>query len=253
MTDTDIIYGIHAVQAALGRPGAVASLWVQADRHDRRVQPLLDTAAGQGITVKRVSRREIDQVVPGGAHQGIVAFTRAARPSQGTAQATTVDELVQGIAGPPLLLVLDGVQDPHNLGACLRTAAAAGAHGVIAPRDRAAGITPTVRKVASGAAELIPFIQVTNLARTLAWLQDNGVWTVGMAGDAPSTLYEMALTGPVALVMGGEGKGLRRLTRAHCDYMASIPLSGAIESLNVSVATGIGLFEAARQRRAGRG
>lgn len=246
MTDTDTIYGIHAVQAALKRTGSVVSLWVQAGRHDRRLQPLLDAAGAQGIAVERVNRRTLDERVPAGGHQGVVAFTQAAP----AARVTTLEALVEHIEGPPLLLVLDGVQDPHNLGACLRTAAAAGAHGVIAPRDRAAGITPTVRKVASGAAEIIPFIQVTNLARALQWLQDRGVWTVGTDGGAPSSLYDMDLSGPLALVMGAEGRGLRHLTRKHCDFMAAIPLHGPMESLNVSVAAGVCLFEIARRRRA---
>lgn len=245
MADMEVIYGIHAVQAALDRPGTVGSLWLQAGRHDRRVQKLVGMAEAQGIPVKEVSRRALSERLHTEAHQGVAAFTGPSAPSR----ADTLTDLLAQIAGPPLLLVLDGVQDPHNLGACLRTAVAAGAHGVIAPRDRAVGITPAVRKVASGAAELIPFVQVTNLARALETLQRNGLWIVGTDGGAPTSLFDVDLTGPLALVMGGEGKGLRRLTKSRCDYLAAIPLLGGIESLNVSVAAGVCLFEIARQRR----
>jgi 23S rRNA (guanosine2251-2'-O)-methyltransferase len=153
----------------------------------------------------------------------------------------------------PLLLVLDGVTDPHNLGACLRTADAAGVDAVVAPRDRAAGLGPTVRKVAAGAAESVPFVQVTNLARTLAWLAEAGVWRIGLAGEGEGTLHAADLRGPLALVLGSEGRGLRRLTREHCDLLLRIPMAGSVESLNVSVAAGVALFEARRQRQAAAG
>jgi 23S rRNA (guanosine2251-2'-O)-methyltransferase len=156
--------------------------------------------------------------------------------------------LLKRLDEPPFLLILDGVQDPHNLGACLRSADGAGVHGIIAPRDRSVALTPTVRKVASGAAETVPFIQVTNLARTLKWLKDEGVWLIGTAGEATQTLYEIDLRGALAIVMGGEGKGLRRLTREQCDILVKLPMAGSVESLNVSVASAISLYEAVRQR-----
>lgn len=239
---TQVIYGIHAVQAALDRHGTVESLWVQTGRQDGRVQFLIEAAQAQDIPVRRVLRRQLSDWAHGGVHQGIVAFAKSA------ARGDQLTEALRGIAGTPLLLVLDGVQDPHNLGACLRTAAAAGVHAVIAPRDRAAGITPTVRKVASGAVERVPFVRVTNLSRAIEFLRDNGIWTVGTDSAAQTAIYDVDLTGPVALVMGGEGRGLRQLTRRHCDYLAAIPLQGGIASLNVSVAAGICLFETARQR-----
>ena len=178
-------------------------------------------------------------------HQGIVAQTLVHSPLGEDALLQILNQLVQ----PPLLLVLDGVQDPHNLGACLRTADAAGVDAVIAPRDRAVGLTPVVCKVASGAAERVPFIQVTNLARTLRSLcEDHNIWIIGTAGDADTSLYRSDLTGPLAIVMGAEEKGMRRLTREQCDSLVFLPMAGAVESLNVSVATGVVLYEAVRQR-----
>ena len=162
-----------------------------------------------------------------------------------------LDALLDDLVGPPFLLILDEIQDPHNLGACLRTADAAGIQAVIAPRDNAVGLTPTVAKVASGAAETVPYVQVTNLARTLDSLKARGIWLVGLAGEAEADLYGIDLQGPIALVLGGEGRGLRRLTRERCDYLARLPMLGTVESLNVSVATGICLYEALRQRRKG--
>ena len=182
-------------------------------------------------------------MAPEGRHQGVVAKVSAA-----LALPHTLDGVLEGLSEPALLLVLDGVQDPHNLGACLRVADAMGAHAVIAPKDRAAGLNPTVRKVASGAAETVPFITVTNLARTLRELQELGIWVVGTAGEAENDLFGMKLDGPLALVLGAEGEGLRRLTRENCDQLARIPMFGTVESLNVSVAAGICLFEARRQR-----
>ena len=239
-----MIYGVHAVRAALGRPGQVVSLWVQTGRQDRRVQELVEAAQAQHLPVERVPRQQLNDLLHGVVHQGIAALTK---PSAAP-RSWDLAEVLDRIDGVPLLLVLDGVQDPHNLGACLRTAAAAGVHGVIAPRDRAVGITPVVRKVASGAVERIPFIQVTNLSRTLDILRERGVWIVGTDGGAETPLYEIDLTGPVAVVMGGEGKGMRQLTRKYCDYLAAIPLQAGADSLNVSVATGVCLFEAVRQR-----
>ncbi len=239
-----MIYGVHAVRAALGRPGQVVSLWVQTGRQDRRVQQLVETAQAQRIPVERVARQQLNDLLHGVVHQGVAALTKvsAAPP------AWDLEAVLERIDGVPLLLILDGVQDPHNLGACLRTAAAAGVHGVIAPRDRAVGITPVVRKVASGAVERVPFIQVTNLSRTLDTLRERGIWVVGTDGDAETAVYDVDFTVPIAVVMGGEGKGMRQLTRKHCDYVAAIPLQAGAESLNVSVAAGVCLFEAVRQR-----
>ena len=183
------------------------------------------------------------RAVPGLKHQGVVA-QYAAPQNLGEGD---LDELL-GKVENPLLLVLDGVQDPHNLGACLRSAGAAGVAAVIVPRDRAVGVTAVVRKASAGAADQVPLIRVTNLARTLKTLKDAGVWIVGLAGEAEKSLYEMDLKGPIAIAMGGEGDGLRRLSREHCDYLAKIPMTGIVESLNVSVATGVALFEAVRQR-----
>ena len=181
-----------------------------------------------------------------GVHQGVVADVS---PSQVWGEAM-LDELLDRTEGAPLLLVLDGVTDPHNLGACLRSADAAGALAVIVPKDKSATLTPTVRKVACGAAEVIPLVAVTNLARTLEKLQQRGLWVVGTAGEAEVSIYDQDLTGPTILIMGAEGKGMRRLTREHCDYLVKLPMAGSVSSLNVSVATGVCLFEAQRQRGA---
>ena len=240
------IAGIHAVRSALGHGAAtVHELMVDARRRDRRLAPLLSKARELGIPVRRVERAELEARAPGAGHQGIVARTDA--PASGSE--SDLDERLLRLAGPPLLLILDGVTDPHNLGACLRTADAAGVHAVIAPRDRSAGLTATVCKVASGAAGRVPFIQVTNLARTLRHLQEHHrVFLVGTAGEAQASLYDADLSGPLGIVMGAEGTGMRRLTREHCDQLVSLPMLGSVESLNVSVATGICLYEALRQR-----
>lgn len=240
-----LVYGMHAVQAALQRDAAnVIEVMVESGRKDARVQAILETAAAHPVAVRRVSGKELDTLIPDARHQGILARCRAAA----VWQEDDLDQLLEGLSAPPFLLVLDGVQDPHNLGACLRSADAAGVHAVIAPRDRAVGLTPVVRKVASGAAETVPFIQVTNLARTLRSLKDKGLWTVGADTEGDGDLYSADLRGPTALVMGAEGQGMRRLTREHCDLLVRIPMQGTVESLNVSVATGICLFEVVRQR-----
>ena len=247
-TTHQITYGIHAVQAALQRDAFnVIEVIVESGRKDVRLQALLDIAAAQHVEVRRVSGKELDALIFNACHQGVVARCRAAT----VWQEADLEQLLEGLSAPPFLLVLDGVQDPHNLGACLRSADAAGVHAVIAPRDRAVGISPVVRKVASGAAETVPFIQVTNLARTLRTLKDIGLWTVGAdaaEGDEGSDLFNADLRGPTALVMGAEGQGMRRLTKEHCDLLVRIPMQGTVESLNVSVATGICLFEVVRQR-----
>jgi 23S rRNA (guanosine2251-2'-O)-methyltransferase len=246
MEDAKLIFGLHSVRTALKHGSdAVERVWVEERRQDRRIREVVELARGAGVPVEVVAREELAaRLPPGSNHQGVAAYARTA---------VALDEeglqgLLQGLDTPPFLLILDGVQDPHNLGACLRSADAAGVHAVIAPKDRAAGLTPTACKVASGAAETVPFVQVTNLARTLRWLQEAGVWLVGTAGEAEQTLYEADLTGPLALVLGAEEKGLRRLTREACDLLVRLPMAGSVESLNVSVAAGIALFEAVRQR-----
>lgn len=244
--DKNIVYGLHAVLAALTRSeGETTQLWVDEGRKDARIMHLLHVAQGQKIPIRLVTQRELNELAPGARHQGVIARCKSSPSYNESDLLPFLESLVE----PPFLLALDGVQDPHNLGACLRSADAAGVHAVIMPRDRAVALTPTVRKVASGAAETVPFIQVTNLARTLRMLQETGIWVVGTAEEANTNLYDMSLEGPLALVLGAEGSGLRRLTRERCDSLVYIPMAGTVESLNVSVATGICLFEAARQRR----
>ncbi len=236
-------YGIHTVAALLERaPERIETLQVLEGRSDKRMQQLLSEAERANVRIVRVSRDELDKFDV--KHQGIVALLA----NNVEYREADLKSLIERSA-TPLLLILDGVTDPHNLGACLRSADAAGVDVVIAPRDNAASLTPVVRKVACGAAEVIPFVQVTNLARTLRDLQEWGVWLVGTAGEADTLIYEQDLTGPIAIVMGAEGSGLRRLTREHCDFLVKLPMAGSVSSLNVSVATGICLFEAVRQRR----
>jgi 23S rRNA (guanosine2251-2'-O)-methyltransferase len=236
---------LHSVKAALKQTDRVLQLWVDSARHDRRLYELLVQAKSAGIDAQRVQRDELDRMLPGANHQGVVAEVAGVAALDESA----LFELLVGLSEPAFLLVLDGVQDPHNLGACLRSANAAGVHAVIAPRDRSVGLTPVAIKVASGAAEQTPFFQITNLARTLKRLGDEyGIWSVGLAGEAEQSLYQLDLKGPLALVLGSEGEGMRRLTRELCDHLASLPMRGSVESLNVSVATGVALFEALRQR-----
>jgi 23S rRNA (guanosine2251-2'-O)-methyltransferase len=245
MSDLEKVYGVHAVEALLRHhPKRVKQLWLAEGREDPRVQTLLELARQARVSVAPRDRRELDEWVEG-VHQGVVAEVS---PSQVWGE-NMLDELLERGEGPPLLLVLDGVTDPHNLGACLRTADAAGALAVIVPKDKSATLNATVRKVACGAAEIIPLVAVTNLARTLEKLQQKGLWIVGTAGEAEQELYQQDLSGPTVLVMGAEGKGMRRLTREHCDFLVKLPMSGSVSSLNVSVATGVCLFEAVRQRR----
>jgi len=247
MSQLEKIYGLHAVEALLRHhPKRVKQVWLAEGRGDPRVQVLIELAAQARVSVGQCERREMDAWVEG-VHQGVVAEVS---PSQVWGEAM-LDELLDRAEGPPLLLVLDGVTDPHNLGACLRTADAAGALAVIVPKDKSATLNATVRKVACGAAEVIPLVAVTNLARTLEKLQQKGLWVVGTAGEAEQSLYAQDLTGPIVLVMGAEGRGMRRLTREHCDYLVRLPMAGSVSSLNVSVGTGVCLFEALRQR--GRG
>ncbi len=245
MSDLEKVYGLHAVEALLRHhPKRVKQVWLAEGRGDPRAQALLQLAEQERVRVGQCERREMDAWVEG-VHQGVVAEVS---PSQVWGDAM-LDELLDRTDAQPLLLVLDGVTDPHNLGACLRTADAAGALAVIIPKDKSATLNATVRKVACGAAEVIPLVAVTNLARTLEKLQQRGLWVVGTAGEAEQELYDQDLSGPIVVVMGAEGKGMRRLTREHCDFLVRLPMSGSVSSLNVSVATGVCLFEAMRQRR----
>lgn len=243
------VAGIHSVRSALKfGPAGVTELWLERSRHDLRLHELADLAQMAGVRVRQVARDELDRAAQGTNHQGALAWVRApAARGEGDLGA-----ILDACAGPPFVLILDGVQDPHNLGACLRSADGAGVHCVIAPKDNAVGLTPVVVKVASGAAEAVPYLQVTNLARTMDLLKDRGIWLYGAAGEAETSLYQTDLSGAVGLVMGNEGKGLRRLTRERCDGLIRLPMRGRVESLNVSVATGICLYEALRQRDSGR-
>lgn len=244
------VFGIHAVDSLLRRdPGRAQRLLVQSGREDRRIRDLLELARNQGVAVERLPRKALDELVAG-RHQGAVVEC-AAGPAGDAANLWSEARLLEAVATadhPVLLLVLDGVTDPHNLGACLRSADAAGVDAVVVPRDKSADLTATARKVACGAAEAVPFVRVTNIARTLKALKDAGVWLYGTGGESGQSLYAADLTGPVALVMGAEGAGMRRLTRECCDHLVHLPMAGSVSSLNVSVATGICLFEAVRQR-----
>ncbi|MAR92525.1 MAG: 23S rRNA (guanosine(2251)-2'-O)-methyltransferase RlmB [Pseudomonadota bacterium] len=246
MAKADWLYGIHTVAAVLQRhPERVLELRVQEGRDDARLAPVLATARTLGIACQTLPRKAMDQQFPDANHQGLAARCRLAAALDEDALWQRLDQLTT----PPLLLLLDAVTDPHNLGAILRTAEAAGVTALMTTRDKSAGLTPAVRRVAVGAAEVVPFVQVTNLARTMQQLQARGIWLVGTELDTGATnLYQTDLTGPLGLVMGAEGKGLRRLTREHCDQLIYIPMQGQVQSLNVSVAAGICLFEALRQR-----
>ncbi len=241
----NLVVGVHAVNSLLkSAPQRLIQLWCLKGKRDQRVQKILDLANKLNVAVQMVDAKTIERFGEE-HHQGVVAECKAGELHDESFLMQMLDSLEQ----PPFLLVLDGVTDPHNLGACLRTANAAGVHAVIAPKDKAVGVNATVRKVASGAAEIVPFIPVTNLARTLKALQQQGIWLAGTADEAEQSIYAAQLTGPLALVMGAEGTGLRRLTRETCDFLVSIPMQGEVSSLNVSVATGVCLFEALRQRQ----
>lgn len=242
------ICGLHAVQAALQHhPGQVSQLWLLAGREDAPLQALAATAQAAGIPVSRVDRARLERMLgPDSRHQGVVA---SAQPVAVRDEKDLKTDLA-GLQQAALLLVLDGIQDPHNLGACLRSAAAAGAQGVVIPRDRSAPVSAATRRAAAGAAEWLPVYRVGNLGRALEIMGEAGLWRAGAAGEADSTLYEADLSGPLALVLGAEGAGLRRLTRERCDQLLKIPMAGPMQSLNVSVAAGICLFEAGRQRLA---
>lgn len=242
----EFVFGWHAVESVIKRqPERLQQVWIQTGRQDKRVKGITGELDQLGVSWEVVHRRELDARVAG-VHQGIVAAVSESREWG----EDDLYAMLNGSSQPPFLLILDGVTDPHNLGACLRTADAAGVQAVIVPKDKSASLTPTARKVACGAAEAVPLIRVTNLARCLRELQDLGVWVVGTAGEAEATVYQADLIGPLALVMGAEGKGMRRLTREHCDLLVKLPMQGTVDSLNVSVATGICLYEAVRQRLA---
>ena len=239
------VYGLHAVAAVLERaPERVLELWIAEPRDDQRVRDLKAAARAVGIQVQSLGADALQKLVGDVNHQGAAAAVRPLKPWD----EDDLMQLLDGAPALPLLLVLDGVTDPHNLGACLRTADAVGAQAVIIPRDRSAGVDGVVRKVAAGAAEFVPVATVTNLARTLDLLKERQIWVVGAAGEAEQTLYTADLNRPLALVLGAEGAGMRRLTRERCDFLVRIPMSGQVESLNVSVAAGVALFEARRQR-----
>lgn len=238
-----MIFGFHAVTARLRHEASsVEEIYVDASRHDRRMQELLRAAEGAKVRIIHTDDQRLNGMVGTRRHQGVVA--KAGELSL----ARNLDELLDAIEGPPLLLILDGITDPHNLGACLRVADGAGAHAVIAPKDRAVGLNATAAKVASGAADNVPYITVTNLARTMRELKERDIWLIGTTDDAEKSLYEADFAVPSAIVMGSEGEGMRRLTRENCDVLVSIPMHGAVESLNVSVASGVCLYEARRQR-----
>jgi len=243
--DINLLIGIHAVESALANaPGQVTTVMVAEESHNPRVKSLVDRARTAGIRVSVEPRALLERRGEGERHQDIIAEFR---PDNIFGE-KDLDRVLDTVNGPPLVLVLDGVQDPHNLGACLRTAEAAGVHLVILPKDRSAPLTPVARRSASGAAEVLPLLMATNLARVLRQLKDKGVWLMGTSDQAETSLYQSDLSGPLALVMGSEGKGMRRLTAELCDFQVSIPMSGSVSSLNVSVATGVCLFEMMRQR-----
>ena len=249
MSETWII-GINPVEGALANdPSRVREVLIEQDAHNPRLRALNDEAKRLGVRVHARPRAALDQLAGEARHQGVIARYEAPAPLS----EHDLPALIERAGSDALFLVLDGVTDPHNLGACLRSAAAANVTAVIVPKDRAVGITPVVRRASAGAVDRVPFLAVTNLARALRQLKDSGVWLTGLAGDAPASLYDIDLKGPAALVLGGEGEGMRRLTREACDHVARIPMPGAesglgVESLNVSVAAGIVLFEAVRQR-----
>ncbi|MCW8108028.1 23S rRNA (guanosine(2251)-2'-O)-methyltransferase RlmB [Alteromonas ponticola] len=245
MAQQEWLYGIHALSAVVAKePERLIEVLVLKGRDDDRLHALINEIRRLGISLQFCHRKVLDAKVEGEQHQGIVA---RAKPAKALTE-NDLDEILR-THKQPFLLILDGITDPHNLGACLRSADAAGVHAVIAPKDKSASLTGTVRKVACGAAESIPFIQVTNLARTLQDLQSKGVWVIGTAGETDKSVFDCKLSGPLALVMGAEGKGMRRLTKERCDELVKLPMAGSVSSLNVSVATGICLYEAVRQRQ----
>ncbi|KAF1022774.1 MAG: 23S rRNA (guanosine-2'-O-)-methyltransferase RlmB [Paracidovorax wautersii] len=242
-TTPKILFGFHAVGVRIKTaPASIIEVYFDNSRRDARMRQFIERAKDAGVRLIEADGLRLAKLAGSHGHQGVAARVEA------VPQARSLDDLLDQLNEPPLLLVLDGVTDPHNLGACLRVADGAGAHAVIAPKDHAAGINATVAKVASGAADTMPYFMVTNLARTLGELQERSIWCIGTSDDAPKTIYQVDLKSPVALVLGAEGEGMRQLTRKRCDELVGIPMRGAVESLNVSVASGVCLYEALRQR-----
>ncbi|MBP7203982.1 MAG: 23S rRNA (guanosine(2251)-2'-O)-methyltransferase RlmB [Propionivibrio sp.] len=243
MSQTSFIHGFHAIIAKLRHhPDAILEIFIDADRHDARARDLMRHAELQKVKIIPVDAKRLEGMAGGMRHQGVVARV------SGTSRHVTLDDVLDTLEEPAFLLVLDGIQDPHNLGACLRVADAVGAHAVIAPKDRAVGLTQTAIKVASGAAESVPYITVTNLARTLRELQEREIWVVGTDAEAKEDIYAAQWPEATAWVLGAEGDGMRRLTRETCDQLVTIPMLGSVQSLNVSVASGVCLYEARRRR-----
>ncbi len=242
----EAIFGLHSVQALLkSAPQRVLDVFMVQGRNDQKLTKILQATQSNNISCKIVDRKKLDEMVGDENHQGVVAICTPGEIHD----EKFLFELIDRLAEPAFVLILDGVTDPHNLGACIRTAEAAGVHVVVVPKDKSAGLTPVARKVACGAAEVLPLVPVTNLARTLKKLQEKGIWLFGAAGEAEASVYQANLTGNIGILMGAEGDGLRRLTQQTCDHLISIPMAGTVSSLNVSVATGVCLFEAVRQRR----
>lgn len=243
MSNTRVLYGFHAITVRMKTaPQSILELHVEAGRRDARMRSFLERAREAGVRIVESDHERLAKMSGGPRHQGVVARVEPVQLPH------SLDEVVENIEGPPLLLVLDGVTDPHNLGACLRVADGAGAHAVFAPRDHAVGVNATVAKVASGAAETVPYLMVTNLARALGELKEFDIRIVGTSDDAEASIYDLDLTQPTAFVLGAEGEGMRQLTRKTCDTLVRIPMAGAVESLNVSVASAVCLYEALRQR-----
>jgi len=245
---SSIVFGIHAVNSLLEKSANDLDILYLQDNFEKnkKLNAIENHARELGITCRVVKRQKLDEMVSQANHQGIVAQTQAPHKRYSEKD---LDALLDALKEPVFLLILDQIQDPHNLGACLRTAAAAGVHAVIAPKDGAASITPVVKKVACGAVDIVPYVQVTNLSRIMKILQDRGIWITGTAVETDKNLYDIDFSGDIALVIGAEGKGMRRLVKEHCDYLVKIPMPGEMESLNASVATGVCLFEVVRQRK----
>ena len=243
MSSPKVLFGFHAVGVRLKTtPRSIIEIYYEPTRRDARMRQFLERANEAGVRLIEADGMRLAKLAGSHGHQGVAARVEI------LAQTSSLDDLLDGIEGPPLLLVLDGVTDPHNLGACLRVADGAGAHAVIAPKDHAVGVNATVAKVASGAAETVPYFMVTNLSRTLNELKERSIWCIGTSDGTSKTIYQADLKTPVALIMGAEGEGMRQLTRKTCDELVGIPMRGAVESLNVSVASGVCLYEALRQR-----
>ncbi|WP_288841530.1 23S rRNA (guanosine(2251)-2'-O)-methyltransferase RlmB [uncultured Deefgea sp.] len=243
MSQNKIIHGFHAVTSRLRRfPDSVLEVYVNSERSDPRMKDLLKTVKLQEVKLVQVDGARLDGIAGHVRHQGVAALIDTEKSY------LSIEDVLDDLDEPPFLLILDGITDPHNLGACLRVADAMGVHAVIAPKDKCVGVTATVSKVACGAAEVVPYVMVTNLARTIRDLKERGIWIIGTAADGQCDLFHYGQTGPIAWVLGNEGEGMRRLTRELCDSLVSIPMYGSVESLNVSVAAGIVLSESRRQR-----